>query len=193
MSTNSTVAQDVLVASDYIVLSLYFIVILFAGLFSTFLRWFRRSRDNDPSEDNTHQYFLAGRDMMWWTVGASLFCSNIGSEHFVGLAGTAAKDGIAVGWNEWTGIFMIMVLAYIFIPIYFKTLVFTTPEYIEMRFNKYIRTYLAILSLFMYIFTKISVSIFAGALVMEVVLGWNQWVSAAVMLIFTGLYTVLGN
>jgi SSS family solute:Na+ symporter len=131
--------------------------------------------------------------MMWWAVGASLFCSNIGSEHFVGLAGTAAKEGIAVGWNEWTGIFMILVLAYIFVPIYFKTLVFTTPEYIEKRYNKHLRTYLAILSLVIYIFTKISVSIFAGALVMEVVLGWNQWISAAVMLIFTGLYTVLGG
>ncbi|KAL0490093.1 hypothetical protein AKO1_006735 [Acrasis kona] len=192
-NTTDTSMTEAMVASDYVVLSLYFVVILFAGLFSTFLRWIRRKKNDDTSEDNTNQYFLAGRDMTWWAVGSSLFCSNIGSEHFVGLAGTAAKEGIAVGWNEWTGIFMILILAYVFVPIYFRTLVFTTPEYIEKRFNKHIRTYLAILSLFIYIFTKISVSIFAGAVVMEVVLGWNLWVSAAVMLIFTGLYTVLGG
>lgn len=132
---------------DYIIFVFYFIVILSVGLFSSLFSFFstkykrwKQSRDqtqeiNDAvtqpkPPSTTAEYFLAGRDMQWWAIGASLFSSNIGSEHFIGLAGTGAREGIAVCWFEWTGLFIILLLAYVFVPLYMESMIFTTPEFI---------------------------------------------------------------
>jgi SSS family solute:Na+ symporter len=131
--------------------------------------------------------------MGFLAVGASLFSSNIGSEHFIGLSGSGASEGIAIGWYEWSAVFILAVLAYVFVPIYMRAKIFTTPEFIEKRFNRYIRSYLAILSLLFYIFTKISATIFAVAVLLDTVLGWNIYISSACILISTGIYTIAGG
>ncbi|MBI3951953.1 MAG: sodium/solute symporter [Acidobacteria bacterium] len=170
-----------LVTLDFIVVVLYFIVVFTIGFY-----FMRRGR-------TTTDYFLASRNAAWWAIGASLFSSNIGSEHFIGLAGSGAASGMAVGHFEWLASLILLILGWVFIPFYLRSNVYTMPEFLERRYNAACRAYLAGVSLIAYIFTKIAVAIFAGALVLEAVLGWNMWKSALALIIATGVYTVAGG
>ncbi|HWQ33747.1 MAG TPA: sodium transporter, partial [Blastocatellia bacterium] len=167
-----------LVTIDYLVLALYFIAIFAIG-------WYYARKERTSAD-----YFLAGRHVAWWAIGASLFSSNIGSEHFIGLAGTGAASGMAVGHFEWLASFMVLILGWVFVPFYLRSNVYTMPEFLERRYNSACRTYLASISLIAYIFTKIAVAIFAGAIVLKAVLGWGMWQSSLALVIATGLYTV---
>ncbi|KAL8180635.1 UNVERIFIED_CONTAM: Sodium/glucose cotransporter 1, partial [Gekko kuhli] len=139
-------------------------------------------------------FFLAGRSMVWWPIGASLFASNIGSGHFVGLAGTGAAAGIAIGGFEWNALVMVVILGWLFVPIYIKAGVVTMPEYLRKRFGgKRIQIYLSILSLLLYIFTKISADIFSGAIFIQVAMGLNIYVAIVILLTITALYTITGG
>src|SRR5690349_9759665 len=131
-----------LVTIDYVVLALYFVVIFAIG-------WYFSRRERDTSD-----YFLAGRDVAWWAIAASLFSSNIGSEHFIGLAGTGASSGLAVGHFEWLAAMIVLLLGWIFVPFYLRSNVYTMPEFLERRYNGACRTYLATVSLIAYVFTK---------------------------------------
>jgi SSS family solute:Na+ symporter len=200
-------SQRVMISSDlhvvdYVTIVVYFIIVLAVGIIPSIYNKFIKHRlfpnDNNGGERSSSSeeelsFFLAGRSMGAIAVGASLFSSNIGSEHFVGLSGSGASEGIAIGWYEWSAVFILAVLAYIFVPLYLQSKIFTTPEFIEKRFNRYIRSYLAVLSLLFYVFTKISVTIFAVAILLELVLGWNVYVSSAVILFATGVYTITGG
>lgn len=170
-----------LLAIDYVVLALYFVVILAIGY------WFARK------ERTTADYFLASRDVAWWAIGASLFSSNIGSEHFIGLAGTGASSGMAVGHFEWLASIIVLILGWVFVPFYLRSNVYTMPEFLERRYNSACRTYLASISIIAYIFTKIAVAIFAGAIVLRAVLGWSMWQSSLALIVATGIYTVAGG
>lgn len=141
--------QQTLEAVDIVILVLYFVFVLAVGLWSM---W-------KTKRSTVKGYFLAGGDMVWWPVGASLFASNVGSGHFIGLAGSGAAAGIAATAYEWNGMFCVLVMAWLFLPIYIAAGVTTMPEYLQRRFGgKRIQIFLAILYLFIYIFTKISVS-----------------------------------
>lgn len=166
---------------DYVVLALYFVVIFAIG-------WYFSRR-----ERNTADYFLASRDVAWWAIGASLFSSNIGSEHFIGLAGTGASSGMAVGHFEWLAALIVLLLGWVFVPFYLRSNVFTMPEFLERRYNGACRTYLATVSLIAYIFTKIAVALFAGAIVLKAVLGWGMWQSTLALTVATGIYTIAGG
>ncbi|HLG17457.1 MAG TPA: sodium:solute symporter [Blastocatellia bacterium] len=170
-----------LVGIDYAVLVLYFAVILAIGYYFA-----RRER-------TTTDYFLAGRNVAWWAVGASLFSSNIGSEHFIGLSGTGASSGMAVGHFEWLASIIVLILGWVFVPFYLRSRVYTMPEFLERRYNGACRTYLASVSIIAYIFTKISVAIFAGAIVLHAVLGWSMWQSSLAIIVATGIYTIAGG
>ncbi|XP_077963585.1 sodium/glucose cotransporter 2 isoform X2 [Gasterosteus aculeatus] len=136
-------------------------------------------------------YFLAGRTMTWWPVGASLFASNIGSGHFVGRAGTGAASGIAVGGFEWNALFIVLLLGWLFVPVYLTAGVITMPQYLKKRFGgTRISLYLTVISLFLYIFTKISVDMFSGAVFIQQALGWNIYVAVITLLLITALYTI---
>ncbi|XP_069840885.1 sodium/glucose cotransporter 2 [Dendropsophus ebraccatus] len=146
------------------------------------------------NRDTAGGYFLAGRDMSWFPVGASLFASNIGSGHFVGLAGTGAASGIAVAGFEWNALFVVLLMGWIFVPVYLTAEVMTMPEYLKKRFGgERIQLYLSVLSLAMYIFTKISVDMFSGAVFIQVALGWNIYLSVIALLVITTIYTVTGG
>uniref|UniRef100_H2YQN2 Uncharacterized protein n=1 Tax=Ciona savignyi TaxID=51511 RepID=H2YQN2_CIOSA len=139
-------------------------------------------------------FFLAGRNITWFPVGASLFSSNIGSGHFVGLAGTGAAAGIAVGAFEWNAMLTLYFLGWIFAPIYIAAGVVTMPEYLSKRFGgQRIQVYLSVLSLLLYIFTKISADLFAGAIFIQEALGWNLYLAMFILLAITALYTVTGG
>jgi len=167
---------------DLVVIAGYFILLLGIGL------WAARREKNVSSD-----YFLAGRDVGWLAVGASLFASNIGSEHLVGLAGTGAASGLAVGHFEWIACFMLLLLGWLFVPFYLKSGVYTMPEFLERRFNPAARWYFTWVSVIGYVLTKISVTLFAGGVVMRAVTGLDLWTSAGVLIVVTGLYTIFGG
>ncbi|XP_065137588.1 sodium/glucose cotransporter 2 [Paramisgurnus dabryanus] len=170
--------------ADISVIICYFVVVIAVGIWSTF-------RTNRGTVGG---YFLAGRTMMWWPVGTSLFASNIGSGHFVGLAGTAAASGIAVGGFEWNALFIVLLLGWVFVPVYLTAGVITMPQYLKKRFGgSRISLYLSVISLFLYIFTKISVDMFSGAVFIQQALGWNIYVAVIALLCITALYTVTGG
>jgi SSS family solute:Na+ symporter len=137
-------------------------------------------------------YFLAGRNIGWVVVGTSLFASNIGSEHLVGLAGTGANSGVAVGQFEILASLILLMLGWIFVPFYLKSGVFTMPEFLERRYSKGARAYLSWISIIGYVLTKISVTIYAGGIVFEA-MGLNFWAGAFIVVIATGIYTVFGG
>jgi len=171
----------VLSVMDWLIIGLYFTAVFAVGFY------FSRK------EKTSQEYFLAGRNAGWFAVGASIFATNIGSEHFIGLAGSGADSGLAVGAYEMSAVFCIIALAWIFLPYYLKSKVFTMPEYLERRFNPGCRWFLTMISLFAYVFTKISVALFAGAILIEAVIGWPPAVSAVLLVVATGIYTILGG
>ncbi|KAM9211246.1 LOW QUALITY PROTEIN: sodium/glucose cotransporter 2-like [Leptosomus discolor] len=162
----------------------YFLLVLAVGLWSL-----RRG-----SRSSITGYFLAGRSMAGGAVGASLFASNIGSGHFVGLAGTGAAGGIAVGGFEWSGMFIVLLLGWVIVPIYLRAGVTTMPQYLGRRFGGgRIRLYLALLSLGLYVATKISVDMYSGAIFIREALGWDLYAAVGALLAVTALYTVTGG
>ncbi|KAJ8280248.1 hypothetical protein GJAV_G00052290 [Gymnothorax javanicus] len=170
--------------ADIIVIVGYFLLVIGVGIWSMY-------RTNRGTVGG---YFLAGRTMTWWPVGASLFASNIGSGHFVGLAGTGAASGIAVGGFEWNALFIVLLLGWLFVPVYLTAGVITMPQYLKKRFGGgRISLYLSVISLFLYIFTKISVDMFSGAVFIQQALGWNIYVAVISLLAITALYTVAGG
>lgn len=169
---------------DILVVVVYFLLVLAVGFWSLWR----------PNRGSVRSYFLAGRSMVWWPVGASLFSSNIGSEHFVGLAGTGAASGIAIVLYEWFSMPLVLLLGWLFLPVYISAGVYTLPEYLQKRFGgQRLRIYLSVLAIILYVITKLAVSIFAGALFIQLSLGWDMYISIVALLIVTGLYTVLGG
>src|SRR5436190_18686710 len=167
---------------DILVIAAYFVLL-------ATIAWWAAKREKNVSAD----FFLASRDVGWLAVGASLFASNIGSEHLVGLAGTGAASGLAVGHFEWLASFILLLLGWLFVPFYLRSGVYTMPEFLERRYNPASRSYFAWVSIVGYVLTKISVTLFAGGIVMKAVTGFDFWTSAAILIVITGLYTIFGG
>ena len=151
------------------------------------------------SKDTAADYFLAGRNLSWWIVGASIFASNIGSEHLVGLAGSGATDGVAMAHYELHA-WCLLVLGWVLVPFYMRSKVFTMPEFLERRFSPANRWVLSVISLFAYVLTKIAVAIFAGGIVFSVLLPEIRlgpldsfWIGSILVIVLTGIYTILGG
>ena len=146
-------------------------------------------------QSSAKEFFLAGRSAGWFVVGASLFASNIGSEHIVGLAGNGATSGMAMAHWELHAWIMVL-LAWVFVPFYYRAGVFTIPEFLEKRFNARTRWILSVVSLVAYVFTKVSVTVYAGAVVFVSLLPEVPnafWVGAVSTVLLTGIYTVFGG
>ena len=165
----------------------------FALLFG--LAWWVILHNRDTADD----YFLAGRNLSWWIIGGSIFASNIGSEHLVGLAGSGATDGVAMAHYELHA-WCLLVLAWVLVPFYMRSKVFTMPEFLERRFNPTSRWVLSLITLVAYIVTKMAVGIYAGGVVFRVLLpdmrlfGLNSfWLGSILVVVLTGIYTILGG
>src|SRR5213596_2410233 len=169
-------------AFDLVFIVGYFLILAGIGY------WAAR-REKQVSSD----YFLAARDVGWFAVGASLFASNIGSEHLVGLAGSGSTTGLAVGHFEWLACLILLLLGWLFVPYYLKSGVYTMPEFLEKRYNSAARTYFTWVSVIGYVLTKISVTLYAGGVVIRAVTGWNFYTAAIVLIVVTGLYTIFGG
>jgi len=166
---------------DWFVLGLYFLALFGIAL------WVIKQK-----QKSTEDYFLASRHVGWFVIGASIFASNIGSEHIVGLAGTAAKTGVVMGHYELHS-WLVLLLGWVFVPFYMRSKVFTMPEFLELRYSPTARWFLSLISLVGYILTKVSVTVYAGAVVFQVLMGIDFWTGALIIVLLTGIYTVLGG
>ncbi len=166
---------------DWIFVILYLLVIAGVSVWSI-----RKTRNT------TSDYFLANRNLGWFVIGASILASNVGSEHIVGLAGSAAKSGTVLGHYELHS-YIVLILGWVFVPFYMRSMVYTMPEFLERRFNPQARRLLSVIQLFSYVIAKASVTIFAGALVFNQFLGVDFWTGAIILVVITGVYTVLGG
>jgi SSS family solute:Na+ symporter len=177
---------------DWIVLGIFFMLLI--GI----VWWVLRQK-----EETSVDYFLAGRNAGWFVIGASIFASNIGSEHLVGLAGAGAESGMAMAHWEMHA-WIILILGWIFVPFYARSKVYTMPEFLEKRYNAGSRTVLSLISLVSYVLTKVAVTVWAGGTVFQTVFGIDYievsgyqidffWVGAIGLVVITGLYTVFGG
>jgi SSS family solute:Na+ symporter len=180
--------MSVLHPVDWLVIVAYFALI--AGI----VVWVTKKQ-----KKTSDSYFLAGRELGWFVIGASIFASNIGSEHLVGLAASGATDGVAMAHYELHA-WCLLVLAWVMVPFYMRSKVFTMPEFLERRFSPTSRTVLSVISLVAYILTKIAVGIFAGGVVFSVLLpelnfrGLDSfWIGSFAVVVITGLYTIVGG
>src|SRR5256712_6006566 len=180
-ASSVAVTHRALATVDLVIIGIYFAIVFGIGFYF--------SRKNRTSAD----YFLASRNIGWFAIGASLCVSNISTEHFIGLAGSGATSGLAVGHFEWLACLMLLLLGWVFVPFYLRSNVFTMPEFLERRFNRNCATYLASISVIAYIFTKISVHLYAAAIVLERVVGWSPLTAAIILVVATGIYTVAGG
>ena len=185
-------AKSHLTSLDWMMIAFYFGILLCVAW------WVVRK-----SKDNAADYFLAGRNLGWWVIGASIFASNIGSEHIVGLAGSGATSGVAMAHYELHA-WCLLVLAWVFVPFYMRSMVFTMPEFLERRFNEKSRYVLSIVSLITFVISKIAVGIFAGGVVFSTLLPEvnltigdttidSFWIGSVLVIVLTGLYTTLGG
>jgi len=187
-----TTATTRLTSIDWLMIAIYF------GILMCVAWWVVRK-----SKESTTDYFLAGRNLGWWIIGASIFASNIGSEHIVGLAGSGATSGVALAHYELHA-WCLLVLAWVFVPFYMRSQVFTMPEFLERRFNVKSRYVLSIVSLITFVISKIAVGIFAGGVVFGTLLPElhlkigsieldSFWIGSVLVIVLTGLYTTLGG
>ena len=181
-----------LTAIDWLVIALYFSILL--GVATWVVR---------KAKDSATDYFLAGRNLGWWVIGASIFASNIGSEHVVGLAGSGATSGVAMAHYELHA-WCLLLLGWVFVPFYMRSKVFTMPEFLERRFSVKSRYVLSIVSIVTFIVSKIAVGIFAGGVVFSTLFPEVRvniagldidsfWIGSVLVIVLTGLYTVLGG
>jgi solute:Na+ symporter, SSS family len=188
----ATELQSQITGIDWVVIGIYFCILLAVA-------WWVVSRRKDSAAD----YFLAGRNLGWWIIGASIFASNIGSEHVVGLAGAGATSGVALAHYELHA-WCLLVLAWVFVPFYMRSMVFTMPEFLERRFSPASRYVLSIVSIITFIVSKIAVGIFAGGVVfgtllpeLHITVGNTTidsfWIGSVLVIVLTGLYTALGG
>lgn len=173
--------ESVLEKPDWIVLGIYFLALIGVAV------WVVSQKNK-----NTEDYFLAGRNVGWFVIGASIFASNIGSEHVVGLAGTGFESGTPMAHYELHA-WIVLLLGWLFLPFYIRSGAFTMPEFLEKRFDSRSRWFLSIFSLVAYVLTKVSVTIYAGGIVVSELLGIPFWYGAIGVVVFTGIYTVIGG
>ncbi len=162
-------------------------VILYMAVIAAVSIWSIRK-----SKESASDYFLANRNLGWFVIGASILASNVGSEHIVGLAGSAAKSGVVLGHYELHS-YIVLILGWVFVPFYMRSMVYTMPEFLERRFNPQARRLLSVIQLLSYVITKASVTIFAGALVFNQFMGVDFWTGAIILVVVTGVYTVFGG
>ena len=171
----------VLETLDWFVLGAYFFALILVAVWVVIQK-----------NKNTEDYFLAGRNVGWFVIGASIFASNIGSEHVVGLAGTGFESGTPMAHYELHA-WIVLLLGWLFLPFYIRSGAFTMPEFLEKRFDSRSRWFLSLFSLVAYVLTKVSVTIYAGGIVVSELLGIPFWYGAIGVVVFTGIYTVIGG
>ncbi|NQV73234.1 sodium/solute symporter [bacterium] len=170
---------------DYVVFALYGAVIIGLGL------WV--SREKEGHQKDTSDYFLAGKSLPWWAVGASLIASNISAEQFIGMSGSGFRVGLAIASYEWMAAVTLLVIAYFFLPIYLQKGIFTMPQFLEKRYDSRVRTLLAVFWLLVYVFINLTSVLYLGALALEGIMGVPLWTGIICLALFSAVYSIYGG
>ncbi|KAL8612777.1 hypothetical protein ACOMHN_033447 [Nucella lapillus] len=177
-------AEQVLDVGDIIIIIIYFVFCLAVGLWSSCT----------TNTGSVRGYFMAGRNMGWAPIGASVFATNVGSHFFIGMAGQAAASGVAVVIYEWHAVFILVMLGWFFVPVYVSSGAYTMPQYLKKRYGgRRLQVYLSCLAIFLLIIQKISVSMYAGAIFIQQSLGWDIYLSIVIVTVVTAIYTIIGG
>lgn len=168
---------------DIFVFGFYFVLILGVGIF---VLKFQKHRDSEA-------YFLAGRSLPWWVVGASLIASNISAEQFIGMSGSGFAGGLAIASYEWLAAVTLLLVGKYFLPIFLEKQIYTMPEFLELRFDHSVRTGLALFWLLVYVFVNLTSVMYLGALTMETVLGVDLMTGIIGLAVLSALYTIYGG
>lgn len=183
-ATSTDGAEASFHAVDIVVVVVYFAFVIGVGIFAMC----------KANRGTVNGYFLAGRSMLWFTVGSSLFVSNIGTEHFIGLAGSGAAGGISVGAWEFNAVLLLQLLVWIFVPVYLSSGVYTLPEYLSKRFGgSRLRIYFSAISILLAVFIKCSVNLYTGGLFIQQSLKWDLYLCIILLILITAVLTVTGG
>ncbi|ARA94835.1 sodium/glucose cotransporter [Rhodothermaceae bacterium RA] len=170
---------------DYVVFTLYGVVIVGLGL------WV--SREREGHQKDTSDYFLAGKALPWWAIGASLIASNISAEQFIGMSGSGFRLGLAIASYEWMAAVTLLVIAYFFLPIYLEKGIYTMPQFLEQRYDGRVRTLLAVFWLLVYVFVNLTSVLYLGALALEGIMGIPLWTGILGLALFATVYSIYGG
>ncbi|MEJ2240260.1 MAG: sodium/solute symporter, partial [Gemmatimonadales bacterium] len=168
-----------------LVFSAYVLLIVGIGL------WV--SREKKGHEKDTKDYFLAGKALPWWAIGASLIAANISAEQFIGMSGSGFRVGLAIATYEWMAAVTLLLVAWLFIPIYLKKGIFTMPQFLEVRYDTRVRTLLAVFWLLVYVFVNLTSVLYLGALALEGIMGVNLWFGIIGLALFATVYSIYGG
>ena len=170
---------------DYIVFALYGAIIIGLGL------WVSREREGHKKD--TSDYFLAGKALPWWAIGASLIASNISAEQFIGMSGSGFRLGLAIASYEWMAAVTLLIIAYFFLPIYLEKGIFTMPQFLEQRYDGRVRTLLAVFWLLVYVFVNLTSVLYLGALALEGIMDIPLWTGVIGLAAFATVYSLYGG
>lgn len=170
---------------DLIIFIAYCLLILSVGLFV--------SRGKKGDERDAGDYFLAGRGLAWWAIGASIIASNISAEQFVGMSGSGYAIGLAMATYEWIAALGLILVAKFFIPIFLEKKIFTMPQFLEERFDKRVKTVMAVFWLAVFIFINLTSILYLGALTIEKVMGIPMLYGIIGLAAFAGIYSIYGG
>jgi len=170
---------------DYIVFGLYCLVIVGVGLFV--------SREKKGHQKDTADYFLAGKALPWWAIGASLIASNISAEQFIGMSGSGFRLGLAIASYEWMAAVTLLVIAWFFLPIYLEKGIFTMPQFLEQRYDNRVRILLAVFWLLVYVFVNLTSVLYLGALALQGIMGVPMWAGIVGLALFATVYSIYGG
>ncbi|MFC2084112.1 sodium/sugar symporter [Bacteroidota bacterium] len=170
---------------DYAVFITYIVGIIALGLYV--------SREKKGHQKNTQDYFLASRALTWWAIGASIIASNISAEQIIGMSGSGYVIGLAIAAYEWLAAFTLIIVAKYFMPIFLEKKIYTMPQFLEIRYDKRVRTSLAVFWLLVYIFVNLTSVLYLGALALRTIMGVELMYGILGLALFSALYTIYGG
>lgn len=170
---------------DYFVFVAYAILILGVGL------WV--SRDRKGHQKNAEDYFLAGKSLPWWAIGASLIAANISAEQFIGMSGSGFASGLAIASYEWMAAITLIIVGKYFLPIFIQKGLYTIPEFVEKRFSTNLKTILAVFWIALYVFVNLTTVLYLGALALETIMGIPMIYGILGLALFAAAYSLYGG
>ena len=170
---------------DYIIFVLYALVILGVGLYV--------SSNKNGEEKSAEDYFLAGKSLPWWAIGASLIAANISAEQFIGMSGSGFALGLAIASYEWMAAITLIIVGKYFLPIFIEKEIYTIPEFVEKRFSTTLKTILAVFWIALYVFVNLASVLYLGALALEGIMGIPMMYGVLGLALFAAAYSLYGG
>ena len=170
---------------DYFIFVAYACLILGVGLYV--------SRDKKGHQKNAEDYFLAGKSLPWWAIGASLIAANISAEQFIGMSGSGFAVGLAIASYEWMGAVTLLIVGKFFLPIFIDKGLYTIPEFVEQRYSTNLKTILAVFWIALYVFVNLASVLYLGALALETIMGFPMVYGVIGLALFAAAYSLYGG